>query len=86
MPRMEETQNSKRSQVSRDYFWNTAASAMMSLATVILTVVVTRSAGLAAGGVFGLAYQAGQQFQPLGMYEVRPYLFTDFELIFGVGS
>ena len=86
MPRMEETQNSKRSQVSRDYFWNTAASAMMSLATVILTVVVTRSAGLAAGGVFGLAYQAGQQFQPLGVYEVRPYQVTDLEHRFSFGT
>jgi len=83
---MEETQNSKRSQVSRDYFWNTAASAMMSLATVILTVVVTRSAGLAAGGVFGLAYQAGQQFQPLGVYEVRPYQVTDLEHRFSFGT
>lgn len=86
MPRMEETQNSKRSQVSRDYFWNTAASAMMSLATVILTVVVTRSAGLAAGGVFGLAYQAGQQFQPLGVYEVRPYQVTDLGHRFSFGT
>ena len=71
---------------TRDYFWNTAASAMMSLATVILTVVVTRSAGLAAGGVFGLAYQAGQQFQPLGVYEVRPYQVTDLEHRFSFGT
>jgi len=59
---------------------------MMSLATVILTVVVTRSAGLAAGGGFGLAYQAGQQFQPLGMYEVRPYQVTDLQYRFGFGT
>lgn len=77
---------SKTSQVGRDYFWNTAASFMMSLATVILTVVVTRSAGLAAAGVFGLAYQAGQQFQPLGAYEVRPYQVTDLQHRFTFGS
>ena len=83
MPRV---RKSKTSQVGRDYFWNTAASFMMSLATVILTVVVTRSAGLAAAGVFGLAYQAGQQFQPLGMYEIRPYQVTDLQHRFSFGS
>lgn len=84
--RMPRTEEAKASQVSRDYFWNTAASLMMSLATVILTVVVTRSAGLVAAGVFGLAYQAGQQFQPLGMYEIRPYQVTDLQHRFNFGT
>ncbi|TFH53761.1 lipopolysaccharide biosynthesis protein [Actinomyces viscosus] len=83
MPRTEEN---KASQISRDYFWNTAASVMMSLATVVLLVVVTRTAGLAAAGVFGLAYKVGQQFQPLGMYEIRPYQVTDLQHRFGFGT
>ena len=56
---------------ARDYFWNTAASLMLSLTTAVLLLVVKRSADLYAAGVFSLANAVGQQFQALGMYEVR---------------
>ena len=52
-----------RSQLSRDYFWNTAASLMGSLSLVIMLMVVTRTAGIQATGIYSLAIAVGQQFQ-----------------------
>ncbi|MBS5245502.1 MAG: lipopolysaccharide biosynthesis protein, partial [Actinomyces graevenitzii] len=65
------------SQLSRDYFWNTASSLISSFSIVIMLAVVTHSAGVAAGGVFSLAIAIGQQWQTLGMYEVRTFHVTD---------
>ncbi|MDC4232644.1 lipopolysaccharide biosynthesis protein [Actinomyces sp. B33] len=65
------------SQYRRDYLWNTAASLMSSLSFVIMLTAVTRSAGVAAAGVFSLAIALGQQFQTVGMFEVRTYHVTD---------
>ena len=76
---------SKTSQ-TRDYFWNTAASLMRSLTTAVLLLVVQRSAGLWAAGVFSLANSVGQQFQSLGMYEVRTYHVTDARHRFSFGT
>ena len=71
---------------TRDYFWNTAASFMLSLTTAVLLLVVQRSAGLWAAGVFALANSIGQQFQALGMYEVRTYHVTDARHRFSFGT
>ncbi|WP_043561745.1 lipopolysaccharide biosynthesis protein [Actinomyces israelii] len=71
---------------TRDYFWNTAASLMLSLTTAVLLLVVQRSAGLWAAGVFSLANSVGQQFQSLGMYEVRTYHVTDARHRFSFGT
>jgi len=80
------TTGPSRSQVGRDYLWNTAASVMLSLATVIQSVLVTRAAGLWAGGMFALAIAVGVQFQTLGMYEVRTYQATDLAYRFSFGT
>lgn len=69
-----------------DYLWNTASSLMVSLSTVVLLLVVTRLAGLEAAGVFSLAFAVGQQFQTLGMYEVRTYHVTDVNREVSFGS
>lgn len=69
-----------------DYLWNTASSLMVSLSTVILLLVVTRLAGLEAAGTFSLAFAVGQQFQTLGMYEVRTYHVTDVRHDIAFGS
>ena len=74
------------SQLRRDYFWNTAAGIMLAAQTVIMLLVVTRVAGIWAGGVFALATAVGQQFQSLGMYEVRPYQATDVTQHFTFGT
>mgnify|MGYP000843750907 FL=1 len=77
---------SERSQLGRDYLWNTAASLMTSLATVVMLLVVTRTAGIRAAGVYSLAIAVGQQFQTLGMYEVRAYHVTDLRHRFTFGT
>ena len=76
---------SKTSQ-ARDYFWNTAASLALSLTTAVLLLVVQRTADLWAAGVFALANAVGQQFQALGMYEVRTYHVTDARHRFSFGT
>ena len=53
---------------------------------VLMLIVVTRSMGVYAAGVFSLATAAGQQFQTLGAYEVRPYQATDVKRRFGFGT
>ena len=74
------------SSLKSDFFWNTAWSIMVAASTVIMLLAVTRSAGLAAGGVFSIALAIGQQFQTLGMYEVRTYHVTDVEGRFSFGD
>ena len=74
------------SQLRRDYFWNSAASLMGSVSFVIMLTVVTRAAGVVAAGIFSLANAAGQQFQTLGMYEVRTYHVTDVRKRFVFGT
>ena len=66
-----------RSQLGRDYLWNTSSSLMTSLSTVVMLLVVTRVVGIEAAGVYSLALAVGQQFQTLGMYEVRAFHVTD---------
>ena len=73
-------------QLKRDYFWNTASGVMMAASTAIMLLIVTRVAGEAAGGLFFLATGIGQQFQSLGMYEVRPYQATDVQKRFTFGT
>ena len=71
---------------ARDYFWNTVASLMLSLTTAVLLLVVKRTAGLEAAGVFTIANTVGQQFQALGMYEVRTYHVTAARHRFSFGT
>ncbi|MCL3777005.1 MULTISPECIES: lipopolysaccharide biosynthesis protein [unclassified Actinomyces] len=73
-------------QLRRDYVWNTAASLLTSLSTVLMLAVVTRAAGVAAGGVYSLALAVGQQFQTLGMFEVRTFHITDVRRQFSFGT
>ena len=59
---------------------------MGAASLVIILTIVTRAAGVAAAGVFSLANNAiGQQFQTLGMYEVRAYQVTDVRGRFSFG-
>lgn len=77
---------SERSQLGRDYLWNSAASLAGSLSLVVMVSVVSRSVGIEATGIYSLAIAVGQQFQTLGMYEVRTYHVTDVEHRFSFGT
>lgn len=75
----------EQAQLGRDYLWNTAASLASALSLVVMLTVVTRAAGIEAAGIFSLAIAVGQQFQTLGMYEVRTYHVTDVRERFSFG-
>lgn len=74
-----------KSQLGRDYLWNAAASLMSSASFVLMFAVATRTLTIAMAGVFSLAFGIGQQFQTLGMYEVRAYHVTDVRRRFSFG-
>ncbi|WP_067781731.1 lipopolysaccharide biosynthesis protein [Actinomyces vulturis] len=75
-----------KKQVGRDYLWNSLSSLMSSFSLVIMLMVVTRSAGIVAAGIYSLAIAVGQQFQTLGMYEVRTYHVTDVQRRYSFGT
>ncbi|MDN5557812.1 MAG: lipopolysaccharide biosynthesis protein [Ruaniaceae bacterium] len=75
-----------RTQVTRDYFWNTAASVMSAGSSMILLLVVTQFLGAYVGGIFSLAVALGWQLQPLGSFEMRLYQATDIEHRFTFGA
>ena len=80
-----------KKQLGRDYLWNTAASLMSSLAVVIMGIAITRSgsdqdSARHAYGIFTLALAIGQQYQTLGLYEVRTYHVTDVRRRFTFGT
>ena len=80
-----------RGQLGRDYLWNTAASLMSSLAVVIMGVAIMRSGATdsfarAQYGLFTLALAIGQQYQTVGLYEVRTFHVTDVRRRFNFGT
>ena len=80
-----------RGQLGRDYLWNTAASLMSSLAVVIMGVAIVRSGATdsfarAQYGLFTLALAIGQQYQTVGLYEVRTFHVTDVRRRFNFGT
>ena len=80
-----------RGQLGRDYRWNTAASLMSSLAVVIMGVAIVRSGATdsfarAQYGLFTLALAIGQQYQTVGLYEVRTFHVTDVRRRFDFGT
>lgn len=80
-----------RGQLGRDYLWNTAASLMSSLAVVIMGVAIMRSGttdsfARAQYGLFTLALAIGQQYQTVGLYEVRTFHVTDVRRRFDFGT
>ncbi len=74
------------SQMKKDYFWNTLASTMNALSSVILLLVVTQTMGVYAGGLFSIAYAISQQFLVLGHFEMRPLQATDLQEKYSFGE
>lgn len=75
-----------KSQLQKDYFWNTLGSSINAAASVVLLMTVTQLVGAYFGGVFALAYAVAQQFQSLGQYEMRPYQATDAQEQYSFGT
>lgn len=76
---------SSRSQLKKDYFWNTLASVTNAASSVLLLIVVTQVLGAYIGGIYSLAFAVAQQFQTLGQYEMRPYQATDVKQTYPFG-
>mgnify|MGYP001020273929 FL=1 len=72
-------------QLKKNYFWNTLGSLMNAASTVLMLMVVTRTMGAAAGGIFSLAYAVAQQLMVIGHFEIRTYQVTDTEEVFSFG-
>ena len=72
-------------QLKKNYFWNTLGSLMNAASTVLMLMVVTRTMGAAAGGVFSLAYAVAQQLMVVGHFEIRTYQVTDTTEVFSFG-
>lgn len=70
----------------KSVFWNTVASTLNALQGVLFLAVVNRTVGPYLGGVFSFAYMIGQQFRPLGAFEMRVYQATDAQETFPFGT
>ena len=64
--------------ISRDcYLWNMISSLLFGFQSVLILVVLTRTAGLADSGIFTLAYAVASLFLYIGKYGVRNYQVSD---------
>ncbi|WP_234966895.1 lipopolysaccharide biosynthesis protein [Olsenella urininfantis] len=72
-------------QMAKSYLWNTLGSLMNAGSSVLMLLVVTRSLGAYAGGLFSIAFAIAQQFQVVGHFEMRTYQATDAKERFSFG-
>ena len=66
--------------IARDSFvWNMAGSMIMAFQSVILLMIITRTAGLAEAGIFTIANVNANLFLNIGKYGMRNYQVSDVE-------
>ncbi|MEE8884998.1 MAG: lipopolysaccharide biosynthesis protein [Eubacteriales bacterium] len=62
----------------RDSFiWNSIGGILNAAQSVFILMVITRTAGIDAAGIFSIAYATGNLFMNLGNYGVRNYQISD---------
>lgn len=61
----------------RNVIWNMIGTLVYSIATILLTTVVKRIAGIEAGDDFTIAFKLGQTLLTVGYFEVRLFQVTD---------
>ncbi len=59
------------------YFWYTLGCALFAVATLIMTIVVSRQVGEKTGGMFSIGLSIAQWLSTIGYFEVRTYQVTD---------
>ncbi len=64
------------------YVWNSAAGFLNAGEAVLLSMVVTRTNGLADAGVLSMAFATGNLLMTIGKFGVRSYQSTDAEEMF----
>ena len=65
------------SNAKKNFIWNMIGSLVFSFATIFLTTLVKRIAGIEAGGDFTVCYKLAQTFLTIGFFEVRLFQVTD---------
>lgn len=66
------------SNIERDSFvWNMAGSLLMAFQSVIFLMILTRTVGLVASGIFTIAYANANLFLNIGKYGMRNYQVSD---------
>ena len=66
------------SDIERDSFvWNMAGSLLMAFQSVIFLMILTRTVGLNASGIFTIAYANANLFLNIGKYGMRNYQVSD---------
>lgn len=68
------------------YIWFSLGSIANALSSFILLMVVTRTLGSVAGGIFSIAFALSYQFSILGHFEMRPLQATDIEEKYSFGT
>lgn len=61
------------------YFWNSIAGLLNAGEAVILSMVVTRTNGLADAGILSMAFAVGNLMMAIGKFGVRSYQATDVD-------
>lgn len=67
----------KKVREGNGYFWNSVAGLLNAGEAVILSMVVTRTNGLADAGILSMAFAVGNLMMAIGKYGVRSYQATD---------
>lgn len=61
----------------RAYFWNLCCSFLYSVQSAILLLVITRTGGLYAAGVFSIVYTVPQMLMPIASFSMRNFQVSD---------
>jgi O-antigen/teichoic acid export membrane protein len=64
------------------FIWNSIGGILNAGQSVVILMVITRTAGIAAAGIFSIAYATGNLFMNVGNYGVRNYQISDLSEIY----
>ncbi len=73
------TENRPAQKNGNGYIWNAMAGVMNAAEAVILSMVVTRTNGLADAGILSIAFAVGNLMMAVGKFGVRNYQVTDLK-------
>lgn len=62
---------------SDSFIWNSIGGILNAGQSVLILMVITRTAGIEAAGIFSIAYATGNLFMNVGNYGVRNYQISD---------
>ena len=59
------------------FIWNSVGGILNAGQSVVILMVITRTIGISAAGIFSIAYATGNLFMNVGNYGVRNYQISD---------